>query len=386
MAKKNKNFKITLIIMLSLIIITPPSFSITLQNTTTAPPINHKYSFIEYFSPSIFSKDWTYLNIFRQLLPINQLINQYNYSIDDASYLKDIFISSDEITAKLSLSNRSNTRKELWLGYTLRNPLGKHLDFPGKRITLNANDKKIIDMTIRKNFFPNDSFISGDYDTIFALWDKNPALEGAKRINHYEKENAIRIYSTMESFTTIDPKKWFSREGLLGRTLLTPKNVFIKEDLLNIRLLNNSYSGGEIRSLEEVHYGSYEISMQLPDAPSAITGFFLYKAPDYFHEIDIEIYNKKTTEILFTTYANGAVQNNTIFPLGFDPTATFNTYRIDYYPHEISFYVNGEETEKFTDGFSKEPMYLMVNTWYPNWLEGLQQKNDQHLKIQWIRY
>jgi len=381
----NRHFKIltVIIILLSLIIIFTFSFATNLQETNRIENISN---FNKYFFPLNSFSELYYLSRSIQFLPIKQFINLYNYSIEEVHYSKNIFLNNEKITANLSLSNRTSESKKLWVGYTLKNPVGEFLNFPGQEVLLDAKDRTFIDMTINRNAFSNNSFISGDYDIIFALWDRNPALEGAQRINYYKKEKIIKIYSTIETFTSLDPNNWFSREGILGRSLLTPENVFIKDHLLMIRLINNSYSGGEIRSLEKVHYGSYEISMLLPDAPTSITGFFLYKAPDYYHEIDIEIFNKKNTDILFTTYADGDVRNNTNFPIGFDPTSTFNTYRIDYYPHEVSFYINDQLIEKFTDGFSKESMYLMVNTWYPNWLDGIQQKNDQYLKIQWIRY
>lgn len=352
--------------------------------SATTNHINNISNVRDYLLPLI--KEINYLNIYFSSLPLEELTDLFSYKIDDVNYQKDLYHSGDKIIVKLNLKNIKNTTKKLWLGYSLKDPLDNYLDFPGKEVTLNGKSQKTVELTIDKNYFSNDSFISGDYDAFFALWDRNPVLKGAQRISHYEKEKAIKIYSTTETFDTFKSTQWFSRKGILGRTLLTPENIFIDNQFLNIKLPKDSYSGGEIRTLETVHYGSYEISMQLPNAPSSITGFFLYKAPDYYHEIDIEIYNRKTTEILFTTYANGAVQNNTVLPLYFDPTSTFNTYRIDYYPHEVSFYVNDQLLEKFTNGFSKEPMYLMVNTWYPSWLEGTPQKDEQYLKIQWIRY
>ena len=45
--------------------------------------------------------------------------------------------------------------------------------------------------------------------------------------------------------------------------------------------------------------------LQVPDAPSSITGFFLYAPPDYASEIDIELYNDPRGLVMFTTYAGG---------------------------------------------------------------------------------
>ena len=45
--------------------------------------------------------------------------------------------------------------------------------------------------------------------------------------------------------------------------------------------------------------------MKLPHAPTSITGFFLYRAPDLEREIDIEVFNDPTGRVMFTTYSGG---------------------------------------------------------------------------------
>ena len=43
--------------------------------------------------------------------------------------------------------------------------------------------------------------------------------------------------------------------------------------------------------------------MKVANAPSSLTAFFLYKAPDYVSELDIEIFNDTTRRVMFTTYS-----------------------------------------------------------------------------------
>lgn len=94
---------------------------------------------------------------------------------------------------------------------------------------------------------------------------------------------------------------------------------------LQITLPKRSLEGGEILSDDLYGYGSYSARMKLPDVSSSITGFFLYKSPDYESEIDIELYNDSSGRIMFTTYAGGAQIHTETLPLGFDPTAGFHT-------------------------------------------------------------
>lgn len=126
--------------------------------------------------------------------------------------------------------------------------------------------------------------------------------------------------------------------------------------------------------------------MQIPNAPSSITGFFLYQAPDFYHEIDIEIYNDSRGEAFFTTYANGGRTNTITCSLGFDPTKGFHTYGFDYYPQGITFYVNGEEIVSWSEGLTDEPMFLMINTWFPTWLEGALLEETVMTLVDWVMY
>ncbi|MDZ7835000.1 MAG: glycoside hydrolase family 16 protein [Alkalibacterium sp.] len=84
--------------------------------------------------------------------------------------------------------------------------------------------------------------------------------------------------------------------------------------------------------------------------------------------------------------AEGSTQHEDKADLAFDPTADFHRYRIDYYPDRVTFYIDDERMQTWEDGFPDEPMHLMVNTWFPNWLDGTAPDKDQMLRIEWIRY
>lgn len=193
--------------------------------------------------------------------------------------------------------------------------------------------------------------------------------------------------SPQENFDALDQGVWAVSSKTLGRTLLNPENVTVKDGFLNIKIPADTLTGGEIVSQESMTYGSYESRMKLPTAPSSITGFFLYAPPDFFYEIDIEIHNTKEGKLLLTTYADGEVKNEYVGELGFDPTADFHNYRFDYTQDRVAFYVDNQYILEWQDGFPKgQPMQLMVNTWYPNWLAGTPTPTDQVLLVDWIRY
>ncbi|MEA4807015.1 glycoside hydrolase family 16 protein [Acetobacterium wieringae] len=208
-------------------------------------------------------------------------------------------------------------------------------------------------------------------------------------INQSAWDNQVKIASpvNLENFDRLDQAVWSITDKSLGRTWLNPANIEVNNGFLKIRMPANRLEGGEIVNRGAVSYGRYESRMKLPSVPSSITGFFLYAPPDYFYEIDIEIHNTTEGKLLLTTYADGEVQNEYEGVLGFDPTADFHNYRFDYTADQVAFYVDDQFITAWQDGFPKgEPMQLMVNSWYPNWLAGTPTPTDQVLLVDWIRY
>lgn len=202
-----------------------------------------------------------------------------------------------------------------------------------------------------------------------------------------KNNQANKDCGSQENFDVFEDTIWEKSNKTLGRTLLKSENISIAEGMLKIIMPGNKLEGGEIATIEKLGYGTYEIRMKIPDAPSSITGFFLYAPPDYYYEIDIEIHNQPDGKLLLTTYANGAVQNECVGELGFDPTGSFHNYRFDYEENRVAFYVDNHFIKEWTNGFPKgQPMELTVNTWYPNWLEGTPATVDQTLWVDWIRY
>jgi beta-glucanase (GH16 family) len=127
--------------------------------------------------------------------------------------------------------------------------------------------------------------------------------------------------------------------------------------------------------------------MKLPNAPSSITGFFLYGPPDYTSEIDVEIYNDSSRRMAFySTYAGGAQTHTEEKSLPFDPTDGLHEYRFEYAPGSIRFYADGQLTKEWTYGLPTDSMRLYVNAWYPAWLEGRKANKDRYVLVDSIRH
>jgi endo-1,3-1,4-beta-glycanase ExoK len=189
-----------------------------------------------------------------------------------------------------------------------------------------------------------------------------------------------------DGFDSLDETRWSKGDHYLGRSYLDPNNVGANGGNLEIKLPADSLNGGEIRSEGLYGYGSYTARMKLPNAPSSITGFFLYEPPDYASEIDIEIYNDSSRKIMFSIYAGGKQTHTQTITLPFDPTSGFHDYRFDYVANSVSFYTDGKLMKSWKGGIPNKPMHLYVNAWFPTWLEGKKPLTDQTVLVDKISY
>ncbi len=198
--------------------------------------------------------------------------------------------------------------------------------------------------------------------------------------------------SFFDDFASFETARWSRGDHTLGRSYLDPANVSVAEGNLRIALPARTFEGGEILTNDLHGYGSYSARMKLPNAPGSITGFFLYKAPDYESEIDIEVFNDSTRRIMFTTYAGGGQTHTQTMTLPFDPTTGFHEYRFDYLDGpeaglaSVAFYVDGKEMRTWNTGVPRTSMHLMLNTWFPTWLDGKRPKKTAYTYVDSIGY
>ena len=192
--------------------------------------------------------------------------------------------------------------------------------------------------------------------------------------------------SFFDDFLAFDGSRWTETEHDLGRSHLDPANVDVVDGNARFKIPARTLQGAELRSNELYHHGTYSSRMKLPRAPSSITGFFLYRAPDQEREIDIEIFNDSTGRILFTTYAGGRQTHTVTRQLPFDPAAGYHTYAFRYDAGLARFMVDGKVMQTWKTGVPKGSMYLYTNLWFPTWLDGKKPLLDSYLYVDWTRY
>ena len=185
----------------------------------------------------------------------------------------------------------------------------------------------------------------------------------------------------VEDFNFWDEAAWIARAHDLGRGRFEIGNVEFDAALgdnggaLVLTLPANSFNGAEIRSASPVRFRDVEIRLKTPNAPETISAFFLYQLVQRPRndEIDIEILNG-TRHILFTTWVGGIKTNQAERTLKFDPWKDFHDYRIEWSPSRVRFLVKENIAQEwdlmveFTTGIPRQAMYVMSNTWWPDWL------------------
>ena len=197
---------------------------------------------------------------------------------------------------------------------------------------------------------------------------------------------AARSTSFHDDFTSFNAQQWAKSSRPFGYGAIDPANVAVANDQLGIKLPGGRLDGGEIRSTSLYRYGSHRVRMQVADAPSSLTAFFLYKKPDYAQEIDIEIFNDSSRRVWFSTYSGGSQTHTIERLLPFDATAGFHEYAIEYDPSLVRFLVDGVEMQRWTTGVTRSSMYLYVNAWFPSWLAGQSPSSDRFTSVDWIDY
>jgi beta-glucanase (GH16 family) len=197
---------------------------------------------------------------------------------------------------------------------------------------------------------------------------------------------AARSTSFHDDFNTFDTRQWTKSSRPFGHGAIDPANVAVANGQLTVRLPAGRLDGGEIRSTSLYRYGSYRVRMQVANAPSSVTAFFLYKKPDYAQEIDIEIFNDSSRRVWFSTYSGGSQTHTVELQLPFDATAGFHTYAIEYDPGAVRFLVDGVQMQSWSTGVTRSSMYLYVNAWFPSWIPPQIPATDRFTSVDWIEY
>jgi endo-1,3-1,4-beta-glycanase ExoK len=173
-----------------------------------------------------------------------------------------------------------------------------------------------------------------------------------------------------DPFDSLDGGRWSVGDHQLGRSRLDPANVVVAGGALELRHPAGSVDGAEVRTTALWRTGSYHARIRAANAPSSLTGFFLYAPPDYASEVDIEILDDPSGAVLISTYAGGRQTHTETRALGFDPTAAYHDYAIELARKFATFRGDGIALRTWKTGVPTAPMALYLNRWFPAWPAG----------------
>lgn len=284
--------------------------------------------------------------------------------------------------ASVRVKNVGTESRTFFVGYSVRDPTGEWYDAPSDSVELGPGEE-----SDSREFRTESLWTSGYYDSRVSVWSEEPGYgSAAERLTDFEESSTFRVSLSREDFdaSELDAGQWKATTRDLGRGGLAPENTGIEDGLLRLALPTNTLNGGEIESTNLYGPGFYATRIKVPNAPSSITGFFLYEPPDLESEIDIEIYNDTSGKILFTTYSDGEQTHTETMDLPFDPTEGFHDYAFFYDESSITFYVDGAPVQEFEGGLPEKRMKLYINTWFPTWLGGEEPDSDRYAYVDWI--
>lgn len=287
------------------------------------------------------------------------------------------------------IKNTGGRLHTFWIGYSVRDGAGRWHDVPSQPVRLKPG--QVSAPQVKAWEVPSDPLTTtGPYDVRASVWRTQPENGGAVRLANAGKTAAFSVRLFQDGFDTLDATRWDRADQVLGRSRLDPANVGTEGGQLGLKIPARTLDGAAVRSRDLYQYGDYRTRLKVPDAPGSITGFFLYEAPDYEREVDIEIYNDGSRRISFSTYSPHYAADGSLIKgpthtvtktLPFDPSSDFHDYAFSFYPDSVGFSVDGQLMQTWPDALPKTPMKLWLNVWYPDWLQGERSAIDRYLYV-----
>jgi beta-glucanase (GH16 family) len=210
--------------------------------------------------------------------------------------------------------------------------------------------------------------------------------------------NIFAASAFTEPLNYYNSSMWEIRNGTNGLPFncgFTPQSTSFSNGYLTLKLNNTSsygwpYSGGEYRTRSTYSYGKFETSMKPAKASGIVSSFFLYTGSPR-DEIDIEFLGKNTYQVQLNYYVNGVGGHEKLIDLGFDASAAFHKYAIEYGNGYIKWYVDGALKHTVSGGtLPSHPMQIMANLWpgvgVDDWLGHFYYSNPLYANYDYFSY
>ena len=157
------------------------------------------------------------------------------------------------------------------------------------------------------------------------------------------------------------------------------------------------YAAGEYRSNGHYQYGTYTVRMKAVAQDGVVSSFFIYTGPSEdnpWDEIDVEITGNNPTQLQTNYYTDGVGGHEAYINLGFDASAGFHEYSIEWMPDSIKWFVDGNwvHTEDGSNGtLPSTPGRIMLNFWpgtdaMNDWLGNFIYGGPLQAQYDWVSY
>ena len=176
--------------------------------------------------------------------------------------------------------------------------------------------------------------------------------------------------STVSVAQSTDPL-WRAADHPLGRGRMLPDHVVKDGAGWRLRLGAGRCDGAELRTTRPVPRGEHTVRMRTPYAPGSVSAFFLYgmNSADDNDEIDIEIFDDSSRKALLTSWVRGEEKRSRKVTLPFEPSSALHTYSIVWTADTLTFRADRTVLDRWAGDHPHSDMRLMVNVWWPAWLE-----------------
>jgi beta-glucanase (GH16 family) len=196
-----------------------------------------------------------------------------------------------------------------------------------------------------------------------------------------------------DEFETLDTTRWQLMTHSWGGNLavFSKESPVVADGQLTLRLLaapegtsadgeDKSFLGAEVRSRDTLTYGRVRARIKFAKAPAVVSSLVTIYTPwpaDDWNELDIESLGKDPTEVQFNAMVyTGPEQTNvteSVAPtqhphledLGFDSSADFHEYTIEWTPESATFWVDGEQRHVWSERMDlmKLPQNVLLTIW-----------------------
>jgi endo-1,3-1,4-beta-glycanase ExoK len=202
----------------------------------------------------------------------------------------------------------------------------------------------------------------------------------------------------------IDSGKWYISDGWTNgdhQSCEWRKDAISASD--NALKLTLSDKGGKVRPIgcAEIRTkavngsGVYEARMKSAAGSGLNSAFFTYTGPpnNVHDEIDFEFLGKDPHTVSVGYFADNKAEPGKVVQLGFDASADFHDYAIEWTPLKISWYVDRKLVFETPDGapIPKTPGNLFFSLWSgskieDSWMGPFQYSEPKSAEVAWAAY